>query len=110
MAAVEQRIDYKRELHAGDGVTIRSTVVEVRDKAIRLAHELTHDETRRSGRTHRDCRRSYRRNNPEGAPAASRRSRPRHSDGPPDGAARTVRAGDVAGASSVEHDSLIFME
>ena len=45
MAAVEQRIDYKRELYAGDGITIRSSVVEVRDKVIRLAHELIHDDT-----------------------------------------------------------------
>jgi acyl-CoA thioester hydrolase len=33
MAAVEQRIEYKRELHAGDVVTVRSTVIEVKDKA-----------------------------------------------------------------------------
>ncbi len=45
MAAVEQRIDYKRELHAGDGVTIRSAVLDVSEKAIRMVHELTHDET-----------------------------------------------------------------
>jgi acyl-CoA thioester hydrolase len=45
MAAVEQRIDYKRELFPGDAITIRSSVVEVRDKVIRLAHELIHDDT-----------------------------------------------------------------
>ena len=45
MAAVEQRIDYKRELHAGDGVTVRSTVLDVKDKSIRLIHEMTDDET-----------------------------------------------------------------
>ena len=45
MAAVEQRIDYKRELHAGDGVTVRSTVLEIKDKSIRLIHEMTDDET-----------------------------------------------------------------
>jgi acyl-CoA thioester hydrolase len=45
MAAVEQRIEYKRELRAGDVVTIRSTVLEVKDKAIRIRHEMTNDET-----------------------------------------------------------------
>lgn len=45
MAAAEQRIEYKRELHAGDVVTIRSTVVEVKDKAIRMRHEMTDDVT-----------------------------------------------------------------
>jgi acyl-CoA thioester hydrolase len=45
MAAVEQRIEYKRELHAGDVVTIRSTVLEVKDKAIRMRHEMTNDVT-----------------------------------------------------------------
>src|SRR5262249_13167269 len=39
MAAVEQRISYKRELHAGDTVTIRSTVLDVSDKSIRIWHE-----------------------------------------------------------------------
>jgi acyl-CoA thioester hydrolase len=39
MAAVEQRIEYKRELHAGDTISIRSTVLEVTDKPIRLQHE-----------------------------------------------------------------------
>jgi acyl-CoA thioester hydrolase len=45
MAAVEQRIEYKRELHAGDIVTIRSAVLEVKDKAMRLLHEIRNDET-----------------------------------------------------------------
>jgi acyl-CoA thioester hydrolase len=45
MAAAEQRIEYKRELHAGDVVTIRSTVVEVKDKTIRMRHEMTNDVT-----------------------------------------------------------------
>jgi acyl-CoA thioester hydrolase len=45
MAAVEQRIEYKRELHAGDVITIRSTVIEVKEKAIRMRHEMTNDET-----------------------------------------------------------------
>ena len=45
MAAVDQRISYKRELRAGDVVTIRSEVLEVKDKIIRFAHEMRHDET-----------------------------------------------------------------
>jgi acyl-CoA thioester hydrolase len=45
MAAVEQRIDYRQELHAGDIVTVRSTVLEIRDKSIRLIHEMSNDDT-----------------------------------------------------------------
>jgi acyl-CoA thioester hydrolase len=43
MAAVEQHIEYRRELRAGDTVTIRSHVMEVKDKAIRFVHEMTDD-------------------------------------------------------------------
>ena len=46
MAAVEQHIEYKRELRAGDLITIRSRVLEVKEKAIRFQHEMTNDETR----------------------------------------------------------------
>jgi acyl-CoA thioester hydrolase len=45
MAAVEQRIEYKRELRAGDVVTVRSGVLEVKDKSIRFTHEMSNDET-----------------------------------------------------------------
>jgi acyl-CoA thioester hydrolase len=45
MAAVEQRIAYKRELYAGDAVTVRSTVLEITEKSIRLQHEMHKDET-----------------------------------------------------------------
>lgn len=45
MAAVDQRIEYKRELHAGDLITIRSTVIETAEKSIRISHEMTNDET-----------------------------------------------------------------
>jgi acyl-CoA thioester hydrolase len=45
MAAVEQHIDYKLELYAGDIITIRSTVLEVKDKAVRLIHEMRNDAT-----------------------------------------------------------------
>ena len=45
MAAVEQHIQYKRELHAGDLVTIRSAVLDIKEKSIRMTHEMTNDET-----------------------------------------------------------------
>jgi acyl-CoA thioester hydrolase len=40
MAAVEQNISYKRELVAGDIVSIYSTILEVKDRALRFAHEM----------------------------------------------------------------------
>jgi acyl-CoA thioester hydrolase len=45
MAAVEQRIEYKRELHAGDLITIRSAALEITEKSIRFCHEMSNDET-----------------------------------------------------------------
>jgi acyl-CoA thioester hydrolase len=45
MAAVDQHIEYKRELHPGDVITIRSTILEVRDRSLRMRHEMTNDET-----------------------------------------------------------------
>ena len=45
MAGVEQHIEYKRELYAGDVVSVTTTVLEIRDKSIRFAHEITNDET-----------------------------------------------------------------
>jgi acyl-CoA thioester hydrolase len=45
MAAVEQHIEYKRELRAGDLVTVRSAVLEIKEKAIRFLHEMRNDET-----------------------------------------------------------------
>lgn len=45
MVAVEQHIEYRRELRAGDVITVRSTLLEVKDKSIRFAHEMTNDET-----------------------------------------------------------------
>ena len=45
VAAVDQHIQYKRELRAGDVVTIRSSVLAVTDKSIRLVHQMTNDET-----------------------------------------------------------------
>jgi acyl-CoA thioester hydrolase len=45
MAGLEQHIEYKRELYAGDVVTVTSEVLEVRDKVLRFRHEMTNDVT-----------------------------------------------------------------
>ena len=45
LVAVEQHIEYKRELLAGDLITIRSSVKEVREKVLIFLHEMTNQET-----------------------------------------------------------------
>jgi acyl-CoA thioester hydrolase len=45
MAAVQQNITYRRELLAGDTVTVHSAFLEVRDKVARFVHEMRHGET-----------------------------------------------------------------
>ena len=40
MAAVEQTIQYKRELLAGDIVSVHSVLLEIKDKSVRFAHEM----------------------------------------------------------------------
>ncbi len=45
MAAVQQNIAYKRELMAGDTITIRSGILEMREKVIRFCHEMVNDES-----------------------------------------------------------------
>jgi acyl-CoA thioester hydrolase len=45
MAAVEQQVSYLAELHAGDVVTVRSGILEVREKSLRFLHEMRNDET-----------------------------------------------------------------
>ncbi|MBI5905692.1 MAG: thioesterase family protein [Deltaproteobacteria bacterium] len=45
MAAVQQNIAYKRELRPGDIVTIRSGILEIREKTVRFLHEMRNDET-----------------------------------------------------------------
>jgi acyl-CoA thioester hydrolase len=45
MVAVEQHIEYKRELLAGDLITIHSSVKEVREKVLIFIHEMTNQET-----------------------------------------------------------------
>ena len=45
MAAVEQIIQYKRELLAGDIVTIHSAVLEMKDRVVRFTHEMRKSDT-----------------------------------------------------------------
>jgi len=45
LVAVEQHIEYKRELRAGDTLTVRSSVLEVKEKSIRFAHDMSNDQT-----------------------------------------------------------------
>lgn len=45
MAAVHQSIAYQRELVAGDVVSIRSGILEIKEKVIRFYHEMRNDET-----------------------------------------------------------------
>jgi acyl-CoA thioester hydrolase len=45
MAAVQQNITYKRELLAGETVTVRSGFIEVREKVAKFVHEMRHGVT-----------------------------------------------------------------
>lgn len=45
MAALEQRIAYKHELLHGDVITIRSGILEIREKVVRFCHEMRNEET-----------------------------------------------------------------
>jgi acyl-CoA thioester hydrolase len=45
MAAVEQQLYYKRELLAGDLVTIRSGILEMREKVMHFVHEMRNEGT-----------------------------------------------------------------
>jgi acyl-CoA thioester hydrolase len=45
MAAVDQHNQYKREIHAGDPITVRSAVVGMGMSSIRMIHEMTDDTT-----------------------------------------------------------------
>jgi acyl-CoA thioester hydrolase len=45
MAAVDQHIQYKRELKAGDVVTVRSKVLELHERKILFRHEMQNDGT-----------------------------------------------------------------
>jgi acyl-CoA thioester hydrolase len=45
MAAVQQNITYRRELHAGDTVIVRSAFLEVREKVAKFVHEMCNAQT-----------------------------------------------------------------
>ena len=45
MAAVDQHIEYRRELKAGDVVTIRSRVLELHERKIRFRHDMVNGDT-----------------------------------------------------------------
>ena len=45
MAGVQQSISYKKELFAGDVIEIRSEVLEVGEKRLRVRHEMRNIET-----------------------------------------------------------------
>ncbi len=45
VAAVRQVITYRRELRAGDLLTIRTGILEISSKQIRFYHEMTNDES-----------------------------------------------------------------
>jgi acyl-CoA thioester hydrolase len=45
MVAVEQTIAYKRELLAGDVLSIYSEALEIKDKSLRFRHEMRNQET-----------------------------------------------------------------
>jgi len=45
MAAVDQHISYIHELLAGDVVSVRTTLLEFKEKSLRFVHEMVRDET-----------------------------------------------------------------
>ena len=45
LVAAQQSITYKRELVAGDTVSVWSGILEIRDKSIRFYHEMRNDVT-----------------------------------------------------------------
>jgi acyl-CoA thioester hydrolase len=45
MVAVDQRISYRREVLAGDVVSVRTATLEVKTSSIRFIHQMHNDET-----------------------------------------------------------------
>jgi acyl-CoA thioester hydrolase len=45
LAALQQNLTYKRELRAGDTISIRSGILDIQEKVIRIFHEMRNDET-----------------------------------------------------------------
>ena len=44
MAAVEQHIQYKREVYAGGVISIQSSMLEIKEKSVRMHHAMIDDE------------------------------------------------------------------
>lgn len=67
MAPVQQEISFNHELSAGDQIEIRSCMLEIRESALRVYHEMRHIDTNETiavstfteahldGATHRPC-------------------------------------------------------
>ena len=45
MAAVQQNITYRRELRAGETVSVQSAILELREKVVRFVHEMRNADT-----------------------------------------------------------------
>ncbi len=45
IGGVQQNLTYKREMHPGDTIEIKSRLLEVRDKTVRFLHEMRNAET-----------------------------------------------------------------
>jgi acyl-CoA thioester hydrolase len=45
MAAVDQHLSYIQEVHAGAVVSVKTRLLELKDKSVRFVHEMTNDET-----------------------------------------------------------------
>ena len=45
MAAVQQDISYRRELYAGETVSVQSAFLEVREKVAKFVHEMRNNQT-----------------------------------------------------------------
>jgi len=45
MAAVDQHIEYRRELHAGAVIAVRSEILDIEGRKIRFRHEMSNEET-----------------------------------------------------------------
>jgi acyl-CoA thioester hydrolase len=45
VAALQQNITYKAEVHPGSTVTIRSGILELKEKTVRFVHEMQNDAT-----------------------------------------------------------------
>jgi acyl-CoA thioester hydrolase len=45
MVAVEQHIEYERELLAGDIVSVHSGIIEIGNQSLRMIHEMRNDVT-----------------------------------------------------------------